>query len=143
MKNPVFLSSLSFPPVLPSKPSLSTNRYDHLIPLLSQDNFTFEAQLTSPYMYPTDYKIRLYEKYRNFFTSIASIKMSPCQTSLDNGVKNFSLQLNFLRPSIYDLKTDESDPSFLSVSQKASHRQTYTKLLQHTNPKNYIFCQIP
>ena len=58
---------------------------------------------------------------------------------LDNGVQIFSLQFNFLRPSIYDLKTDESDPSFLSVSQKATHHQTYTKFIQHTKPKNYIF----
>ena len=62
-----------------------------------------------------------------------------CQYWLDNGVKIFSLQFNFLRPSIYDIKTDESDPSFLSVSQKATHHQTYTKFLQHTKPKNYIF----
>ena len=65
--------------------------------------------------------------------------MGPYQYWLDNGVKVFSLQFNFLRPSIYDLKTDESDPSFLSVSQKTTHHQTYTKFLQHTKPKNYIF----
>ena len=65
--------------------------------------------------------------------------MGPYQYCLDNGVKIFSLQFNFLRPSIYDLKTDESDPSFLSVSQKATHHQTYTKFLQHKKPKNYIF----
>ena len=46
--------------------------------------------------------------------------------------KSFFLQFNFLPSSIYDLKTDESDPSFLSVSQKATHHQTYTKFLQHT-----------
>ena len=38
--------------------------------------------------------------------------MGPNQYWLDNGVKIFSLQFNFHRPSIYDLKTDESDPSF-------------------------------
>ena len=65
--------------------------------------------------------------------------MGRYQFWLDNGVKIFSLQFNFLRPSIYDLKTDESDPSFLSISQKATHHQTYTKFLQHTKPKNYIF----
>ena len=53
--------------------------------------------------------------------------MGPYQYWLDNGVKVFSLQFNFLRPSIYDLKTDESDPSFLSISQKAAYHQTYTK----------------
>ena len=90
-------------------------------------------------MHPTDHSIRLYDKNQDFFNSIASKVMGPYQYWLDNGVKIFSLQFNFLRPSIYDLKTDESDPSFLSVSQKATHHQTYTKFLQLTKPKNYIF----
>ena len=69
-------------------------------------------------MHPTDYTFRLFDKNQDFFTSIASKIMGPYQYRLDNGVKIFSLQFNFLRPSIYDLKTDESDPSFLSISQK-------------------------
>ena len=77
--------------------------------------------------------------FPDFFTSIASKIMGPYQYWLDNGVKVFSLQFNFLRPSIYDLKTDESDPSFLSISQKATHHQTYTKFLQYTKPQNHIF----
>ena len=116
MKDPVFLSSPIYPPSIPSKSSLSTNRDDHLIPLLSHDNFIFKAQLTSLYMHPTDYSFRLYDKNQDFFTSIASKIMASYQYWLDNGVKIFSLQFNFLRPSIYDLKTDESDPSFLSES---------------------------
>ena len=62
MKDPVFLSSPIYPPLIPSKPSLSTNRDDHLIPLLSHDDFIFKAQLTSLYMHPTDYSFRLYDK---------------------------------------------------------------------------------
>ena len=137
MKDLVFLSSPIYPPFISTNTSLSTSRDDHLISLLSHDNFTFKAQLTSLYMHPTDYTFRLYDKNQDFFTSIASNIMSPYQYWLDNGVKIFSLQFNFLRPSIYGLKTDESDPSFLSVSQKATHHHTYTKLLQHTKP-NYI-----
>ena len=67
MKDPVFLSPPIFPPTLPSKPSLSTNLDDHLIPILSQDNFIFKAQLTSLYMYPSDYTFRLYDKNQVFF----------------------------------------------------------------------------
>ena len=37
MKDPVFLSSPIYPPFIPSKPSLSTNREDHWIPLLSHE----------------------------------------------------------------------------------------------------------
>ena len=79
MKNPVFLSSHVFPPKIPSQPSLSTTCDDHLISRLSQDNFTFKAQLTSLYMHPTDSTLRLYDKNQDFFTSIASKIMSPYQ----------------------------------------------------------------
>ena len=139
MKDPVSLSSPIYPPFISSHTSLSTTRDDHLIPILSDDNFVFKAQLTSLYMHPTDSSFRLYDKNQDFFTSIASKIMGPYQYWLDNNVKVFSLQFNFLRPSIYDLKRDESDPSFLSVSQKATHHQTYTKFLQYTKPQNHIF----
>ena len=139
MKDPVFLSSPIYPPFISTNTSLSTNRDDHLISLLSHDDFIFKAQFTSLYMHPTDYSFRLYDKNQDFFTSIASKIMSPYQYWLDNGVKIFSLQFNFLRPSIYDLKTDESDSSFLSISQKATHHRTYTQFLQHTKPQNYVF----
>ena len=139
MKDPIFLSSPIYPPSIPSKISLCTNRDDHLISILSTEDFIFKAQLTSLYMHPTDYSFRLYDKNQDFFTSIASKIMGPYQYWLENGVKIFSLRFNFLRPSIYDLKTDESDPSFLSIAQKASHHQTYTKFLQYTKPQNYIF----
>ena len=134
MKDSVFFSLPIYPPFKSSNSSLSTTRDDHSIPLLSQDDFIFKAQLTSLYMHPTDYSFRLYDKNQDFFTSIASKIMGLYQYWFDNGVKIFSLQFNFLRPSIYDLTTDESDPSFLSESQKATHRRTYTKFLQHTQP---------
>ena len=46
MKDPVFLSSSIYPPSIPSKISLCTNRDDHLIPLPSNGDFVFKAQLT-------------------------------------------------------------------------------------------------
>ena len=148
MKDPVFLSSPVFHPTIPSKPSLSTVRDDHLIPVLSEDNFIFKAQLTSLFMYPTDNTFRLYVKNQDFFTSIASKIMSPYQYWLDNGVKFFSLQFNVLRPSNYDLKTNESDPSLSHFHKKLliikhmlnfystpNHRITFssiTNTLHHT-----------
>ena len=59
--------------------------------------------------------------------------MAPYQFWLDNGIKTFSLQVNFLRPSIYDLKTDENDPSFLSTAQKATH---HVPTLAFSNTRN-------
>ena len=67
MKDPVFLSSPIYPPSIPSKISLCPNRDDHLIPLLSNGDFVFKAQLTSLYMHPTDYSFRLYDKNQDFF----------------------------------------------------------------------------
>ena len=92
-------------------------------------------------MHPTEYTFRLYDKNQDFFTTIASQIMSLYQYWLDNGKNMFSLQFKFLRPSIYDLKTDESDPTFLSVARKGTHHQTYTKFLHHTKPQNYIFAK--
>ena len=134
MKDPVFLSSPIYPPFIPSKPSLSTNRDDHLIPLLSHDDFIFKAQLTS-----LSIRIQL-TIHSAYMTQIKTLLASKTyQYWLDHGLKIFSLQCSFLRPFIYDLKTDESDPSFLYISQKATQHQTYTKFLQHTKPKKYIF----
>ena len=104
MKSPVFLSSPIYPPFISTNTSLSTNRDDHLVSLLSQDDFTFKAQLTSLYMHPTDYSFRLFDKNQDFFAFIASKIMGPYQYWLDNRVKIFSPQFNLLRPSIYDLK---------------------------------------
>ena len=139
MKDPEFLSSPIYPPILPTKLQLSTNRDDYLVPILSTNRFSFKSQLTSLYMHPTDYTFKLYDKNQDFFTSIASKIMAPYQYWLENGIKLFSLQFDFLRPSIDDLKTDENDPSFLSAAQKATHHLTYTRFLQHSRPQNYIF----
>ena len=74
MKDPVFFSSPIYPPSISSKPSLSTTRDDHLILLLSHDDFIFKAQLTSLYMHPTDYSFRLYDKNMTRFFHIYSFK---------------------------------------------------------------------
>ena len=104
MEDPAFLSSPIYPPKLPTKPQLFTTRDDYLVPILSTNRFSFKSQLTSLYMHPTDYTFKLYDKNQDFFTSIASTIMAPYQYWLENGVKIFFLQFNFLRPSIYDLK---------------------------------------
>ena len=104
MKDPAFLSSPIYPPILPTKPQLSTNRDDYLVPILSTNRFFFKSQLTSLYKHPTDYTFKLYDKNQDFFTSIASKIMAPYQYWLENGIKIFSIQFNFLRPSIYDQK---------------------------------------
>ena len=132
MKDPVFLSSLIYPPSIPSKISLCTNRDDHWIPPLSHGNFVFKSQLNFLYMHPTDYSFRLFDKNQDFFTSIASELMGPYQYWLDNGVKIFSLQFNFLCPSIYDLKQmNQIHLSFLF------HKKLLKRTLNFYNTRNH------
>ena len=139
LKDPIFLTSPVYSPVISPKDSISTQRDDYLIPIIPTENFTFKSQLTSLFMHPTDYTFKLYDKNDDFFNSIASKIMTPYRYWLDNIVKSLSLQFNFLRPSINDLKADEDDPSFISYSENATHHITYTTFLKHRKPKNYIF----
>ena len=65
-----------------------------------------------------------------FFTPSASKLISPYQNWFANGVTIFSIQFTFQHPFINDLKTDETDPSFLSTAQKTTHHQTFTNVLK-------------
>ena len=53
-------------------------------------------------------------------------------------MKVFSFQYNFLRPSPYDLRTEENDAIFLTYQIKKAHHIIYQKLLQYKEPENYI-----
>ena len=79
MKDPAFLPSPIYPPIISTKPQLSTTRDDYLVPTLSTNRFSFKSQLTSLYMHPTDYTFKLNDKNQKFFTSIASKIMAPYQ----------------------------------------------------------------
>ena len=62
MKDPAFLTSPVYPQLISRNDSISTQRNDYLLPILSNNNFSFKSQLTSMYMHPTDYKFKLYDK---------------------------------------------------------------------------------
>ena len=128
-----FPSSPVYPPILP--PKRSTNRDDYLLPIISRHHFTFKSLLISLNMHTSDCSFTLFDKNQDFFTTIASKIMPPCQYSLENGVKTFSMQFKFLRPSIYNLRTDESDTSFLQKPAIIKH----TKFLQYKKPQNNTF----
>ena len=141
MKDHAFLSSPIYPPILSSKPSLSTNLDDLLIPLLSHDCFIIKSQLTSLYMHRTDYTFKLFDKNQDFSTSAASEKLSPYQYWLNNGVKIFSLQFNFLRPSILDLKTDNNcrqNKGDIEINLNKPH-QSMLQLKQYKYVSNMIY----
>ena len=52
-------------------------------------------------------------------------------------MKSFSLPYNFLRPSPYDLRTEENDANSLPYQIKKAHHVTYQKFLQNKEPENY------
>ena len=47
MKDPIFLTSPVYPPVISPKDSISTQRDNYLIPILSTEKFAFKSQLTT------------------------------------------------------------------------------------------------
>ena len=128
-----FPSSPVYPPILP--PKRSTNRDDHLFPFISRHHFTFKSLLISLNMHTSDCSFTLFDKHQDFFVSIASKITPPCQYSLENGVKTFSMQFKFLRPFIYNLRTDESVTSFLQKPAIIKH----SKVLQYKKPQNKTF----
>ena len=80
MKDPIFHTSPIYPPLISPKDSISLQRDDYRIPILSNENFTFKSQLTSLYMHPTEYTCTYTcDKNQDLFTSIASKKSTPYQ----------------------------------------------------------------
>ena len=110
-----------------------------LIPILSSRQFTFQSHLASLYMIPTKYKFLIREFKNDYHTSIASKLITPYDWWLKNEVKIFSLQYIFLRPSPYDLRTEENDAKVLPYQIKKAHHVTYQKFLQYKEPGNYLF----
>ena len=90
-------------------------------------------------MIPTKYKFIIREFKNDYHTSIASKLITPYDWWLNNTVKIFSLQYNFLRPSPYDLRTEANDANFLPYQIKKAHHMTYQKFLQYKELDNYIF----
>ena len=133
-----FMESGASPPFI--KPMKQDEDRDcELVPILSSKQFTFQSHLTSLYMIPTKYKFIIREFRNDYHTSIASKLITPYDWWLNNKVKIFSLQYNFLRPSPYDLRTEENDANFLPYQIKKAHHITYQKFLQYKEPDNYIF----
>ena len=133
-----FMGSGACPPFI--KPSKQDEDQDfELIPILASRQFTFQSHLTSLYMIPIKYKIIIREFKNDYQTSIASKLITPYDWWLNNKLKIFSLQYNFLRPSPYYLRTEENDANFLPYQIKKAHHVTYRKFLQHKEPENYLF----
>ena len=115
------------------------DRDSELTPILSSKQFPFQSHLTSLYMIPTKYKFIIREFKNDYHTSIASKLITPYDWWLSNKVKIFSFQYNFLRPSLYDLRTEENDANFIPYQIKKSDHVSYQKFLQYKEPENYLF----
>ena len=133
-----FMESGACPPFI--KPSKQDEYQDFdLIPILSTRQLTFHAHLTFLYMIPTKYKFIIREFKNDSHNSIASKLITPYDWWLNNKVKRFSLQYNFLRPSPYNLRTEQNDANFLPYQKKKAHHVTYQKFLKYKEPKHYLF----
>ena len=128
-----FMESGSCPPFI--KPlKQDEDRDNDLIPILSSRQFTFQSHLTSLYMIPTKYKFIIREYKNDYHISITSTLITPFDWWLNNKVKIFSLQYKFLRPSRYDLRTEENDANFLPYQIQKAHHVTYQKFLKYKEP---------
>ena len=134
---PLMESGVCFSFIKPLKQD--EDRECDLIPILSSRQFTFQSHLTSLYMNPTKYKFIIREFKNDYHTSITSKLITPYDWWLNNNVKIFSLQYNFLRPSPYDLRTGQNDANFLPYQIKKGHHITYEKFLQYKEPEKYSF----
>ena len=103
------------------------DRDSELTPISSSKQFPFQSHLTSLYVTPTKYKFIIREFKNDYHTSIASKLITPYDWWLSNKVKIFSLQYNFLRPSPYDIRTEENDANFLPYPIKRNLIMSLTK----------------
>ena len=132
------MESSACPPLI--KPvKQDEDRFRGLTPILSSKQFPFQSHLTSLYMIPTKYKFIIREFKNDNHTSIASKLITPYDWWLSKKVTIFSLPYNFLRPSPYDLRTEEIDANFLPYQIKKSQHVSYQKFLQYKKPENYLF----
>ena len=131
------------PDISADKPFMESGACPPFIKAIKQDEDRdcelVQSQLTSLYMIPTKYKFIIREFKNDYHNSIASKLITPYDWWLNNKVKIFSLQYNFLRPSPYDLRTEENDANFLPYQIKKAHHMTYQKFFQYKEPDNYIF----
>ena len=131
------------PDISADKPFMESGACPPFIKAIKQDEDRdcelVQSQLTSLYMIPTKYKFIIREFKNDYHTSIASKLITPYDWWLNNKVKIFSLQYNFLRPSPYDLRTEENDANFLPYQIKKAHHMIYQKFFQYKEPDNYIF----
>ena len=134
---PFMESGACLPFIKPSKQD--EDRDCDLIPILSSKQFTFQSHLTPLYMIPTKYKFIIREFKNDYHNSIASKLITPYDWWLNNKMKLFSLQYNFLRPSPYDLKTEKNDANSLPYQIKKAHHITFQKFLEYKEPGNYLF----
>ena len=133
-----FVESGACPPFI--KPVKQDEDRDcELTPILSSKRFQFQSHLTSLYMIPTKYKVIIREFKNDHHSSIASKLITPYDWWLNNRMKIFSLQNNFFRPSLYDLRTEEIDANFLPYQIKKSHHVTYQYFFNTKNLKTICF----
>ena len=52
------------------------------------------------------------------------IHLAPYECWINNNWKFFTLKKSFLRPSVFDLHTEDSNPIFQSVHEKSAHHET-------------------
>ena len=114
---------------------IDLHKNDSLTTQLSTRKFLFKSRLTSLYMVSTPYKFQVNPNCcEDHYMSYVSKQLAPYESWTANIQKLFNLQTNFLRPYVFDLHADDSNPSFKSVNRKRFHCEKYQSFWDDLRP---------
>ena len=99
---------------------------------------SFNSYLTSPCIVSTPHKSQMIPNcYNEYYISSSSIQLAPYEYCVVNNQKHFTLQLDFPRPSVFDLDTDDSNLSFQFSIENTSTKR-YRKIFGITTSQLHI-----
>ena len=140
--DPAYITSNVMPPTLKLSPGPDLHTDFSLTAQLSSEKFPFKRQLTSLYVVSTPCKFQLNpNRSKNQHIFYASEEIAPFGYWTANNQKVFTLQMNFLRASVFDLHTDYSKTNFQSVKKKgpSSFFQTFSSFKIESSPLHFYF----
>ena len=130
--DPAISTSNVLPPTL--KPSLKPDlqRDDSLASQSWIEDLQFKPQLTSLLTVSTPKKFQINpNQYNGHSISYASKYLALYENWAANSQKLFFLQMNFLRNSVFDLHSDDSNLNCQSVNKKRVHNETHKRFFEN------------
>ena len=139
LNEPLISASNYLLPTLNLSKNLDLHRDYSLKSQFTTEKLQFQSQMFSLNMVSTSYRIQFSPiRYKGQYNLYASQQLVPCVIKTTDNQKFFILQMNFLRPSVFDLYTDVSKPNFQSVNKTSIHYDYNVPFLLNSQ-KQFIF----